>query len=554
MTKYLLFLILVPFEILAHLGSIVGVISEKRTSSVLSGATISIVGTQKIAIADEFGQFSFNNLIGANYKLEIRNIGYETLIANVFVKEDETIWYNFKLEPSTIQLNEIEFHSEKSFEQQLIGKINHKLRPINNSQEFLRNVPGLFIGQHAGGGKAEQIFLRGFDIDHGTDIQINTDGIPVNMVSHAHGQGYADMHFVIPELVNEIKFQKGLYNAAKGNFATAGFVELNTKTAIEKSEIKFEVGQFNTYRGLGIFDLLGQKGKSKNQTAYVAGEYNFSDGYFENPQDFNRINLFGKYHGHLGKNTIFTGTISSFFSKWNASGQIPNRAVTNGQIGYFGAIDPNEGGVTSRQNINFQLISNTKNNATVKNQIYFSNYNFDLFSNFTFFLRDSINGDQIKQFEKRKMWGYNGSITKNGKIWKKNHTTILGLAFRADATNNTELSYTKNRNQILENIKLGDINELNLSVFADETIQINENFNINTGIRFDYFNHKYFDKLLNNKYLADNFIVSPKLNLSYTFNKRFQTYLYTGKGFHSNDTRVVIAEKWAKNASSCVWC
>ncbi|MES2798174.1 MAG: TonB-dependent receptor [Bacteroidota bacterium] len=547
MKSLILFLFLIfPFKIWAHLGSIKGTVVEKGSNIFLVGATVNLVGTNKKTITNELGQFQFNNIVAAPYKIEISNIGYKTLIADLKVTDDQTSLVTFPLEIAQIQLNEIMITSAKNSEQQLIGKIDVKLRPINNSQEFLRMVPGLFIGQHAGGGKAEQIFLRGFDIDHGTDIQITNDGMPVNMVSHAHGQGYADMHFIIPELVREVNFKKGLYQASKGNFATAGYVELNTKTAIEKSEIKLEAGQFDTYRALGIFDLLGEKGKSKNQSAYLAGEYNFSNGFFENPQDFNRMNLVGKYHRHVGENTVLTTTLSRFYSKWSASGQIPNRAVESGRIGFYGAIDPNEGGETSRNNLNIQLATNTKSNKIITNQFFMSNYNFQLFSNFTFFLRDSVNGDQIKQKENRNMIGYNGSITDFKQIGNKSITSKIGLSFRNDATNNTELSYTKNKTEYLDRVKLGDIKETNLALYLEENIQFSEKLIINAGIRFDYFYHQYFDKLLNTTSKATNTIISPKLNINYTFNNRTQAYLNTGKGFHSNDTRVVVAQNGIK--------
>src|SRR5262249_2707230 len=152
-------------------------------------------------------------------------------------------------------------------------------------------VPGLFIGQHAGGGKAEQLFLRGFDLDHGTDINIAVDGMPVNMVSHAHGQGYADLHFLIPELIETVNFEKGCYNPEKGNLNTAGFVEFRTKAALAGNSFKLEAGEFHSYRALTMLNLL----KKENQSAYVASEYMYTDGYFDNPQKFHRINLFGKY-------------------------------------------------------------------------------------------------------------------------------------------------------------------------------------------------------------------------------------------------------------------
>ena len=138
---------------------------------------------------------------------------------------------------------------------------------MNSAQDLLRLVPGLFIAQHAGGGKAEQIFLRGFDCDHGTDFAVSIDGLPVNMVSHAHGQGYADFHFVIPETVEQLKVYKGPYTARFGDFATAGAGEFTTKTRLEHSQVKLEVGQFDTRRALVMLDLLGHEPPPVQQKA-----------------------------------------------------------------------------------------------------------------------------------------------------------------------------------------------------------------------------------------------------------------------------------------------
>ncbi len=209
----------------------------------------------------------------------------------------------------------------------LLSDLDIHLRPINNSQEVLRMVPGLFIGQHAGGGKAEQIFIRGFDVDHGTDINLTVDGLPVNMVSHAHGQGYADLHWVIPELIEKVNFNKGPYFADKGNFTTAGYVSFKTKDYVENNFIKLEGGQFNTFRGITGINLIKPKGDRRDQSLYFAGEGSFTKGFFESPQNFNRLNGTLKYHGSVSTRSVLTSTITAFKSKWNASGQIPERAV-----------------------------------------------------------------------------------------------------------------------------------------------------------------------------------------------------------------------------------
>ncbi|MCF0073385.1 TonB-dependent receptor [Dyadobacter sp. CY261] len=540
----LFFLLFLCQHAYAHLGGISGMVYDQATRLPLKGVTVQLSGTGKATTTNELGQYRFDGLVSAKYKVELSHVSFRAQVLEVSVDEDQTAFLKTELAGANVELSEITVSAQRAHDQQLISSLDIKLRPIVNSQEILRIVPGLFIGQHAGGGKAEQLFLRGFDIDHGTDIRLTVDGMPVNMVSHAHGQGYADLHFVIPELVNAVDFKKGPYTTDKGNFSTAGWADFRTKDALDKSFVKLEAGQFDTYRAVAGVDLLGQKGREKNQSAYIASEYSFTNSYFDNPQNFNRFNLVSKYHGHITPNTNLTLTASTFWSKWNHSGQIPNRAVDSGMIGFYGSVDPSEGGETSRTNFNAQFVTVTSRNYVVKNQVFYSNYNFELYSNFTFFLEDSLNGDQIRQKERRNLFGYNGSISKESFIGKTNWTTTLGVQYRHDLTRGTELSHTKNRTETLERYKLGNINELNAAIYLDEVVRVTDRFSVNAGLRLDYFRDQYEDLLVQPlmKQRASDAIVSPKLNFYYTFNPRVQLYLNTGKGFHSNDTRVVVQQ------------
>lgn len=532
----------------AHLGSVSGTIYDKATNQPLRGVAVQITGLSKATLTNDLGQFRFDGLVAATYKIELSHVGFAPQIVDATVQDEQTTTIRVGMATAPVELSEVTISSSRAHDQQLISSLDIKLRPITNSQEVLRLVPGLFIGQHAGGGKAEQLFLRGFDLDHGTDIQLTVDGMPVNMVSHAHGQGYADLHFVIPELIEGVDFKKGPYRADKGNLATAGWVDFRTRTALDRSFVKLEGGQFDTFRAVAGIDLLGRKGQDKNQSAYVASEYSFTNSYFDNPQHFNRLNVMGKYHGHIGANTNLTLTGSTFWSKWNHSGQIPDRAIESGLTGFFGSVDPTEGGETSRTNLNVQLVTATPHNHIIKNQFFYSNYAFELYSNFTFFLRDSINGDQIRQKERRNLFGYNGSYSTETTIGKTRWTTTLGAQYRQDITGAgstpTELSYTKNRTQTLERAKYGNVNEINVALYADELIQFSDRFTVNAGIRADYFRSQYTDLLQQPAQTgrARQAIVSPKLNLYYTLNPRLQFYLNTGKGFHSNDTRVVVPQ------------
>ncbi|HEX4958497.1 MAG TPA: TonB-dependent receptor plug domain-containing protein [Lacibacter sp.] len=446
-----------------------------------------------------------------------------------------------KLKPAAVNLKEVVIRNGNQLGfANTISKIDVNLRPVNSAQDLLRYVPGLFIAQHQGGGKAEQIFLRGFDVDHGTDVQITVDGMAVNMVSHAHGQGYADLHFVIPELVKNIDYGKGAYYADKGNFNTAGYVELQTKNHLDKNSFQLEAGMFNTYRALAMMNVLPKENKKQN--AYIAAELMYSDGPFESEQNFNRFNIWGKYHLHLNERTKFVASANVFNSRWDASGQIPERAVTNGTITRFGAIDNTESGYTGRININTKLIQRLRNNDLLEYQAYYSRYHFNLFSNFTFFLNDPVNGDQIKQTEFRDIWSAQAKyqFTRANEGW--NFYSAVGTGIRYDETSNSELSHTLRKTTVLERIQLGAIREANAFVYADEKIEKGK-WLLNGGIRADYFQFGYNDQLNPALPRQQQVIISPKVNIQYTAGKQVQVYFKNGKGFHSNDARVVLPQQ-----------
>lgn len=498
----------------------------------IENATITNPKSNTHSHTDETGNFSIEKS-NVGDVLNVSALGYKKIDYTITDSEITVL-----MESDSFKLEEVVIQSKISA-LNVISKIDLETTPANSSQEILRKVPGLFIGQHAGGGKAEQIFLRGFDIDHGTDIAINVDGMPVNMVSHAHGQGYADLHFVIPETVDKIDFGKGTYYASKGDFATAGYVDFGTKDKLDFSSIGVEVGQFNTFKTVGLFDLLGN---NKKQSAYIATEYILTDGPFVSPQNFNRINLFGKYSFVSEDNSRFSIIASRFTSKWDASGQVPQRLVDDGTISRFGSVDDTEGGSTSRSNFNFSLRKPIDENTFLKASAFYSNYKFELFSNFTFFLEDPVNGDQIKQKEDRNLYGINAELNKNINKDSVDMLFQLGFGVRNDMTTDSELSHTLNRTEILTAIKLGDIDESNLFTYLNSEFRLGK-WLINPAVRLDYFKFGYQDKLTGNyKTQTESQVkVSPKLNFVYSQNNDLQFYLKTGMGFHSNDARVVIA-------------
>ena len=535
--KYILLISFLIITSVIKAQTMTGIVKDS-IGNTIENAYILNTTTQSHAHSDEYGKFSIEKTSVSNV-LHISALGYKKLTYTI---NSDTI--EIALDSDAFKLDEVVI-SSKINAMNVISKIDLQTRPVNSSQEILRKVPGLFIGQHAGGGKAEQIFLRGFDIDHGTDIALSVDGMPVNMPSHAHGQGYADLHFVIPETIEKIDFGKGTYFANKGDFATAGYVSFQTKEKVDENKFSVEAGQFNTLKSVGIFNLLDKKSKDK---AYFATEYVVTDGPFESPQNFKRINLFGKYTTVLSDNTKVSVLASRFTSKWDASGQIPQRLVDAGIISRFGAVDDTEGGSTSRTNFNIAITKPISENVTFKANTFYSNYQFELYSNFTFFLEDPINGDQIRQKENRNIYGLNSELTEKFKLSNDNSGLIqFGFGFRNDETKDTELSHTLNRNTTLEKIKLGDIDESNIFSYVNSEIELGK-LKINPALRVDYFKFNYQDKLDPVfKTQSENKVkFSPKLNFIYSQNSNLQFFIKSGFGFHSNDTRVVVAQTGEK--------
>jgi TonB dependent receptor-like, beta-barrel/CarboxypepD_reg-like domain/TonB-dependent Receptor Plug Domain len=530
-----------------HAQAIQGNITDISSNQPIEGVTVYSLPDNRFVTSDLAGNFSFNSARPVN-SLQFTSIGYQS--RTVSLKEFQNHRNSISLSHVSIELSEVTVSPRAGEQFQAVSKIDIALRDISNSQEVLRLVPGLFIGQHQGGGKAEQIFLRGFDCDHGTDISINADNMSVNMVSHAHGQGYADSHFIIPETIGTVNFKKGPYYTEKGDFCTSGYVDFHTLNFLPYNTVKMEGGMFNTFRLLGMFNMLDEKSKQKQQSWYTAAEYQYTDSYFDNPQHFSRFNFFTKYDGRISKNTWLDLSASAMYSKWNASGQIPGRAVSEGIIGFYGALDPNEGGITSRTNANAQFTTALHNGDMIKNQLYYSYYTFDLHSNFTFYLVDTVNGDEIHQKEARNMFGYKGSYEHVEYIGSARLSSEAGIQFRGDATYNSELSHTKDRYILLNNIKLGNITEFSTSAYLNETLRLSDRFSMNAGLRFDQFYYGYHNKLAADTsypgtglYKVSDHSLNPKLSFYYNQNENLQFYLSLGKGFHSNDARSVVAVK-----------
>ncbi|MGI4761581.1 MAG: TonB-dependent receptor [Janthinobacterium lividum] len=529
-----------------------GTVIDSLSGQPLTGVSVALLGQPGGTATDALGQFQLRSLRPGTARVRISALGYRAKSQVITVLPGETRGLTLALAAASLDLAEVTVSQPRDLNETLaaISHIDQTLRPINSAQDLLRLVPGLFIAQHAGGGKAEQIFIRGFDADHGTDFAVSIDGLPGNMVSHAHGQGYADFHFVIPETVEQLKVYKGPYTARFGDFATAGAGEFSTKTSLDRSLVKLEVGQYNTYRALVLLDLLGTRHllSKKAESAYVAAEYNFTNSYFDNPQHFKRFNGLAKYTGQLSDKTSLVLLGSHFQSSWDASGQIPERAVEEGVISRFGSIDPSEGGNTSRTNAYAILTTALPHAAVLRQQAYYVRYYFNLYSNFTFFKGNPVGGDEIDQRDTgRNLYGYTATYDRDDELSARSLHSTLGVGTRLDQGG---LLLRRAVQRVAgDTLSTGRLHEQNVYAYLDETLALTDRLSVNVALRADLFVFDFRGQVadstgapgpLRGRVQAAR--VSPKLNFYYQLSPAVQLFARSGLGFHSNDARGVVRE------------
>ncbi len=548
---FLVLLLLAAPAAFAHTGSIRGIVYDANTKKPVDGAAIYISATNSSGLTDAFGKFFIKDIEPGKYKIIVTSVGYANIEDEIKVEDGVITELSYHLAVSSVKLQEVSINAKKDLNLSSISGLDLKMRPVNSSQDLLRLVPGLFTAQHQGGGKAEQIFLRGFDCDHGTDVNVSVDNMPVNMVSHAHGQGFADTHFIIPESVREVDYGKGPYQVDKGDLCTAGYVAFKTINALDNSFVKVDGGMYDYFRTVAGINLINkEQSQNAHQDAYIMAEYGYNRSYFDLSQNFNKFNLVGKYTDYISSNKILTLTLSGFNSFWSASGQIPTRAVSEGIIDRYGDIDP-EGGNTSRYNMNLQYFQSINSNSYFKTNVYLTYYTFSLYSDFTYFLTDSVNGDQIHQAEKRIMTGYNSEYTTNYTFARLKMATQAGMGLRYDDVMNDELSHTLNQSITLNPIELGDVHETNIFGYAGQKIFLLPQLVMNFGIRYDQFIQEYDNKLPADRMSSvfNNGRFSPKAGIYYNISNTARIYYSYGTGFHTNDTRTMaLGEQLGGNA------
>jgi hypothetical protein len=413
-------------------------------------------------------------------------------------------------------------------------------RPILRAGEILETIPGVIITQHAGGGKANQYFLRGFNLDHGTDFAIFLDDMPLNLPSHAHGEGYSDMNTVIPEFVQKINYEKGPYTADVGNFGSAGSAHLEFYKTLPQDFVTIEGGEYGFERLVAGFSQ-----KIGSGTILYGGEASHDDGPWVHPDDYSKFNGIVTYSQGDEANG-WSVTAHGYHGKWNSSDQLPDSAVA--QVGYFGTLNPTDGGNSERYSLQGEW-HRLDDTSETKITAYAFYYDLDLFSDFTYFLTDTAQGDQFEQQDKRWVAGVDAQHTFFNQWFGRDVENTFGVQVRNDWINNG-LYQTDDRRRvdkvdseaggaILPSItQADDFTDTQAGVYAENKIQWADKFRSVLAIRgdLDYFDVTSLSTPANTG-TSTTVLPSPKLSLIFGPWDKTEFYAQGGFSFHSNDGR-----------------
>ncbi len=423
--------------------------------------------------------------------------------------------------------------------QQFIPDKEILLQPQGRPAQVLRLIPGFIAVEHSGGaGKADQYFLRGFDADHGTDVAFFIDNMPINLRTHGHGQGYTDLNFIIPETIQGIDVVKGTYHAEFGDFDTAGAVRFNTRDVLEENVVQGAGGQFDTQRYL----LMLSPTKDKVRTLIAAEGY-YTNGPYENDNRYFRFNLMGKATVNPTVRSELSVTGSYHKANWNASGEIPLRAVMDGTLDRFGSIDPSEGGMTERATGRVQYHYDTPSGGQFFADTYLMYYKLDLWTNFTFNLDNPVDGDGINQHDQRYMYGGNLGYRQAGELLGIHSIATAGFQLRNDTISNIRLG-TQTKRVPTGTVIESAVQEASYSPYVKLELRPMPWMRLSGGVRADYFTfdvRNLCDTCPQQPAgRKDSGQVSPKGNLILGpwFNTEF--FVNYGTGFHSNDARSTV--------------
>jgi hypothetical protein len=549
-TGLALALLIVPANAAAQSAQVVGNVHDE-TGAVLAGVSVRLGGsesTSRETVTDDRGFYQFNNVgpgltrlsfalvnfAGAQREVRAPVVGvvrvdvvlHLALNADVTVTAKGTFVNPADADDPAQNLVGI----AQSASQGAITARQLEARPVMRTAEVLETVPGVVISQHSGEGKANQYYLRGFNLDHGTDFATTVAGMPVNMPTHGHGQGYSDLNFLMPELVSGVQFSKGPYFADQGDFATAGAANINYVDALDRPIVRIGGGD----EGYGRALVAASPALFGRGHLLAALEVVHNDGPWVHPDDYRKVNGVVRYTQGDTLNG-FSVTAMGYRGTWNSTDQIPRRAVSDGLIERFGAIDPTDGGDTYRYSGSFEW-QRTQDNATTKLTAYGIGYNLNLFSNFTFFLRDPVNGDQFHQTDHRFVSGVKLSHRRFDRWAGRLMQNTIGMQLRSDDIGTVGLYHTRAR-QLLDRVRQDSVLQTSIGGYLQNEIAWTHWLRTLGGLRVDGYRFRIDASDPANGGIDRTGIVSPKGGAVFGPWLGTEAYVNAGLGFHSNDGR-----------------
>lgn len=428
------------------------------------------------------------------------------------------------------------------------GTVTAKLiqsRPTLRPAEVLEFVPGVIVSQHSGDGKANQYYLRGFNLDHGTDFATFLDGMPVNMPTHAHGQGYSDLNFLIPELVGSIGYRKGVYAAEDGDFSSAGTARIQLMDTLPGSAVGAHGGMASLTLGENGYAraLVAKSTALTTGTLLAAVEAAHNDGPWTNPEHFKRFNGLLRYSLNEGgvKQSL---TLMAYTAKWDSTDQVPQRAVNSGQIGRFDAIDATDHGQTRRTSLSWNALK-AEDDGEWRASAYAIGSQLKLFSNFTYFLDNPDTGDQFEQAEQRRVFGGSLSRMWTGTLAGRATQNTLGVQARHDRLSPVGL-YTAEGGVRTGVTQESRVRETSVGLYGQNDTRWTPWLRSIAGLRTDRVNVDVHSNITDNSGERSAWISSPKLSLIFGPWSQTEFFANTGWGFHSNDARGMTARVTAK--------
>jgi hypothetical protein len=416
------------------------------------------------------------------------------------------------------------------------GSVSQKeleMRTVYRPGELLEAAPGLIVSQHSGEGKANQFYLRGFNLDHGTDLATYLDDMPVNQRSHAHGQGWTDLNFLIPELTARLDYKKGPYSARDGDFASAGSASITYANRLPKNVATVSIGQDGYVRTA----VAGSTDVRDGVLTYAL-EAVHNDGPFTHGDDYQKLNGVLRYSRGYANNG-WSVTAMAYHGQWNATDQIPARAVADGTLGRFDAIDPSDGGEARRVSLS-GVWRQTTNDAASKVSAYLIRNQLDLWSNFTYFMNDPVNGDQFAQPDRRVTGGVNALHTWHA---HRSDTMTSDVTVGAQAQNDNIFNglYSTVDRRTLAVTRADHITETSAGAFIENATRWNGWLRSTVGLRADDYRFRVRSTLAANSGNTSDALVSPSANIVFGPWQMTEFYVNYGAGFHSNDARGTVA-------------